>query len=297
MFIGSRVRYTNARNDNVPCGPGWMMLPFRNVPTTYPGTNILGFSRELAVLVLLPALFLLPAIAQHPAVSPPPAVTTDDVVHKLVAMNVQRQQALQAFRGTRIYRAEYHGLGARNAEMVVRVNYQSPATKDFTIESATGSKLIIDRVFAKLLEAEREALNPDVQRRSALTEDNYHFTLTGYEDGPAGAKYVLEVEPRTKDKFLYRGRIWVDATDFAVVRLEAQPAKNPSFWTKNTEVMQEYTKVGGFWLPAQNRSVSTIRLGGRAELSIEYKDYDVTPVADANGGRTHLQRENSAANR
>jgi hypothetical protein len=59
--------------------------------------------------------------------------------------------------------------------------------------------------------------------------------------------------------------------------------------------VQEYTKVRGFWLPAQNRSVSTTRLGRRAELSIEYKEYEITPVADADTGRTHLQRENSGA--
>jgi hypothetical protein len=86
------------------------------------------------------------------------------------------------------------------------------------------------------------------------------------------------VEPRTKDKFLYRGRIWVDARDFAVIRLEAEPAKNPSFWTKKAEVVQEYRKVSGFWLPSHNQSSSAIRLGGHAELTIEYKDYDITEV-------------------
>ncbi len=40
------------------------------------------------------------------------------------------------------------------------------------------------------------------------------------------------VEPQTNNKLLFRGRIWVDAEDFAVVRIEAVPAKNPSFWTK-----------------------------------------------------------------
>ena len=35
-------------------------------------------------------------------------------------------------------------------------------------------------------------------------------------------------------------------------------------------------KVGDFWLPARNRSISTIRLGGRAELTIDYNDYEIT---------------------
>ncbi|MGB7622385.1 MAG: hypothetical protein WBN92_08560, partial [Terriglobia bacterium] len=109
----------------------------------------------------------------------------------------------------------------------------------------------------------------------------YVFTLNGYESTPAGSIYLLSVEPRTKDKFLYRGRIWVDAEDFAVVRMEVEPAKNPSFWTKNTEVEQAYVKVGGFWLPAQHRSLSTIRLGGRADFTIDYKDYQITGASSS----------------
>ena len=160
--------------------------------------------------------------------------------------------------------------------MVVVLKYQSPGTKEFTVQSSTGSTLIINRVFKKLLQSEQEALTPEMQRRTALTEDNYLFTLLGYEDTPSGASYVLRVKPKTKDKFLYAGRIWVDAKDFAVIRLEAEPAKNPSFWTKDSEIEQRYTKINDFWLPLQNHSVSSIRLGGTAELTIDYRDYQVT---------------------
>jgi hypothetical protein len=161
--------------------------------------------------------------------------------------------------------------------MVVNVKYLSPATKEFTVQSATGSKLIINRVLKKLLKAEKEALDAKIQRRSALSDDNYRFTMIGYESRLSGATYVFTVEPRTNDKYLYRGRIWVDAGDYAVVRLEAEPAKNPSFWTKKAEIVQKYIKVNDFWLPAYNHSVTAIRLGGHAELTIDYKDYVITP--------------------
>lgn len=82
----------------------------------------------------------------------------------------------------------------------------------------------------------------------------------------------------TKSKLLYRGRIWVDAEDFAVVRIEAAPAKNPSFWTKETRIEQLYAKVGDFWLPVSNRSSSATRLGGHAEFTIDYQDYQITAV-------------------
>jgi hypothetical protein len=69
--------------------------------------------------------------------------------------------------------------------------------KEFAVQSANGSTLTIERVFKKLLEAEREAMVAENQRPSALTEENYKFTLVAYESGPAGAAHVLDAEPRT----------------------------------------------------------------------------------------------------
>jgi hypothetical protein len=172
--------------------------------------------------------------------------------------------------------------------MVVVVTYRSPETKEFTIQSQSGSQLIIDRVFKKLLDSEKEALGTENQTRTALNTDNYVFTLVGYESTVAGSQYILALEPKVKSKFLYRGRIWVDGSDFAVTRIEAQPAKNPSFWTKNTEIEHVYVKVNDFWLPQRNHSVSWVRLGGRAELTIDYTDYRITdpnPTSETQASR------------
>jgi outer membrane lipoprotein-sorting protein len=249
--------------------------------TTAPIGDVLQFRSEFVILLLMILVALWqPAGAQQPDTAPAATqvgLTAEQVVHNLVQMNLCRAQALHSYRGTRTYRAEYRGFsGARSAEMVVEVKYQSPGTKEFTIKSATGSKMIIDKVFKMLLQLEKESLAAEAQRRIALNGDNYDFILAGYDSTPFGSVYVLVVEPRTKDKFLYRGRIWVDARDFAVVRLEAEPAKNPSFWTKTAEIVQMYVKVSDFWLPAHNHSVTAIQVGGRAELTIDYKDYEIT---------------------
>ena len=222
------------------------------------------------------------AIAQSLIVStsePHTALSAEQVVSNLVGRNVARARGLAAYQGTRIYRVEYQGFpGSRSAEMVVDVRYESPGTKEFTIRSEAGSKLLIERVFKKLLQSEKEALNEENARRTVLNRDNYKFAQVGYESTPTGALYILSVEPRTKNKFLYRGQIWVDAEDFAVVRLQGEPAKNPSFWTKDTKIEETYAKVNDFWFPASNRSTTSIRLGGRACLTIDYKDYRTTAV-------------------
>jgi hypothetical protein len=221
-----------------------------------------------------------PRPSDPPAAEPHSPLSAEEVVTNLVQRNLERARALGAYQGRRIYRLEYRGFpGSRSAEMTVDVKYYSPGTKEFSVRSETGSKLIIERVFKRLLQSEKEALTEENQRRVALNQENYRFTLSGYESTPARSFYILSVEPLTNNKLLYRGRIWVDAEDFAVTRIEAVPAKNPSFWTKETEIEQVYAKVGDFWLPASNRSTSAIRLGGHAYFTIDYKDYQITHAA------------------
>jgi hypothetical protein len=166
--------------------------------------------------------------------------------------------------------------------MVVEVSYLAPETKEFTIRSSNGPKFVIDKVFRRLLQAEEDALSKEMQQSTALSRENYDFTMVGYESTPSHSMYILSAEPKTKSKFLFRGKVWVDAIDFAVVRIVAEPAKNPSFWTKNSEIEQLYEKVDDFWLPKRNYSISSIRLGGRAELTIEYQNYQIT-AADSLG--------------
>ena len=209
-----------------------------------------------------------------------PLLSTEEIVTRMVERNLERARALGAYQGTRVYRLEYRGFpGSRNAEMIVEMKYRSPGTKDFTVRSERGSKLIIDRIFNRMLQTEKEALAAENQSRVALNQDNYRFALVGSESMLTGPSYILSVEPRTENKLLYRGRIWVDAEDFAVVRIEAAPAKNPSFWTKDTKIEQVYGKVGNFWLPLFNRSSSEVRLGGHASFTIEYQDYQITAAS------------------
>ena len=230
-----------------------------------------------------------------PAASAPlsgASLSVDQVVDNLVLRNQARAQALLHLEATRVYRLVYRGFpGDREAEMTVKAIYDRPATKRFEVVSQSGSKLVLDRVFKKLLDSEKEAAEPAISAQTQLNRDNYEFELVSYEPSKTGGQYVLRVSPRLKSKYVYRGQVWVDGTDFAVTRIEGEPAQNPSFWTKKSEIHHEYEKVQDFWLPMRNESVSYIRLGGRATLTIEYKDYRVTdgraegPAAGSAGDR------------
>lgn len=249
------------------------------------------------ILVAVSAGLAQNPVTPTPASAPPP-LSTDQVVRNLEEKNHERTEALRQFQGTRVYRMQYRGFPSnREGEMTVNVTYRFPDQKEFTVISQSGSKFIIDHVFKKLLEGEREAADRDNQRRTALSTDNYQFQMNGYENTPSGAQYILDVTPKSKNKFLYRGKIWVDAKDFAVTHIKAEPAKNPSFWIKKTDIEHKYVKVDDFWLPEENHSESDIRLGGRATLTIEYKDYKVLarlplkPVTNADGSSLEVGAE------
>jgi hypothetical protein len=229
----------------------------------------------------------------------PPSITTaplsvDQVVDNLVRKDEERAQALRHYESTRVYRLSYRGFpGDRDAEMTVEATYDSPSTKSFKVISQTGSKLIADRVFKRLLESEKEAAEPEMHARTQLNRNNYDIALIGFESSGKGSQYVLAVYPKTRSKYLYRGKVWVDGTDFAVTRIDAEPAQNPSFWTKKNEIHHEYIKVQDFWLPRRNESVSYIRLGGRATLTIEYDHYRVT---DSRESRNPTKASSSNSN-
>jgi hypothetical protein len=236
------------------------------------GAGRVLFFFACSTLLLLP----LPRGVAESGPDGPAQLTAEQIVARIVEKNEERSVALESYQGRRSYSLTYVGFPTNlHADMTVDMTYTSPATKKFTVVSESGNKWIINHVFERLLDSEREALDADNRASTALSDKNYDFTLLSDEAAADGCSYVLGVEPKVPNKFLYRGRIWVNAKDFAVCRIEAEPAKNPSFWIKKTDIHHDYTKIGDFWLPADNKSVSNVRLGGVATLTIKYDDYKI----------------------
>jgi len=231
----------------------------------------------IAILLALSACSRATTSAQPPPPTVEPPLTLPQVVEKLTQRNAERAKALESYHGKRIYQLEYKGFPkALHAEMVVEVTYNAPDRKVFKIVSESGSKLIVKRVLERLIEEETEAQSEARRLGVELNSRNYNFTSLEHQASADGCSYILGIEPTVPNKFLYRGRIWVDENDFAVCRIEAEPAKNPSMWITKTEIHHHYQKFGEFWLPLENQSVSNVRFGGRAFLTIRYQDYEIS---------------------
>jgi len=230
--------------------------------------------------------------AQVPkAIAAEPPLTLSQVVENLVQKNAERAKALESYRGKRIYKIDYKGFPtALRAEVIVEMTYTAPGKKDFKIVSQTGSQWIVKRVLKRLIDAEKEAQEAAIRASVELNTQNYNFTSLEQRTDAGGCGYVLGIQPKVQNKFLYRGHIWVDDHDFAVCRIEGEPAKNPSMWITKTEIRHNYQKFKDFWLPVENQSVSSLRLGGRATLTITYQDYEINaahPLKDGSSVAGH----------
>jgi hypothetical protein len=200
------------------------------------------------------------------------APTPDQVIARMLDRDRERQSSLDGYTARRRYVLENERHHKR-AEMLVRVTCVKDGTKEFEIVSSDGWGIARKHVFPKLLEAETDASHPGSRERSRIIPENYTFHMAGTEMVNSRPAYVIEVTPKTSNKYLMKGKIWVDAEEYAIVRIDGQPAKNPSFWTKSVHFVHTYAKQGPFWLPQSDESVTDVRILGATDLKIEYFGY------------------------
>jgi hypothetical protein len=211
----------------------------------------------------------LPIEAQTAAPAP---LTAAQIVDQMQRHNQARTEALKDAQSIRHYQVEYRGFSkVIDAKMEVEYHYDAASGKSFRIVSQSGSKMLCEKVMKRAVESEKEAWQD--KAATALTAANYRFGLLGSENVGGRAAYLLSVEPLVASKFRFKGRIWVDAAEFAVVKMEVEPARNPSFWITRTQILQTFAKTGEFWLPERNRSETKVRIGGTAVFTIDYGTY------------------------
>jgi len=220
-----------------------------------------------------------------------PSLTVPEILARMMQADNERITALAGYSGIRHYRFD-NPKYKKHAEMTVRMSCGSDGIKKFEVISESGSGFVRNHIIRKMIDAEEESSQKGEHKETRIIPDNYDFRLLGTEVSDGRDSYVLEIVPKKPTKFSIRGRIWVDAEDFAIARIEGQPAKNPSFWIHSVQVVQRYGRNGQFWLPALNHSVAQARIFGATEVVIEYSDYKTSVrEAQARGSAAEVSRQ------
>ena len=207
----------------------------------------------------------------------PTGLTGDEVIAKMLERNRFRNEQLQRYSAVRTYEIR-NPEGKLAAQAVVHVEYRAPDKKTFNKTSEKGSGIVRHLVFDRLMQSESETSSGREHHDSAITSANYVFTLAGEEyTGPYHC-FVVEVTPKRKEKYLFEGKIWIDAEDFAIVKIAGHPAKKPSFWINRADFVRQYQRIDGFWLPCRDETSVEVKMYGKRVFSIDHQQYVINPV-------------------
>ncbi len=215
------------------------------------------------------------ALGSHPSTR---GMTGEIILAKLLEHNRQREAHLPPYAAPRTYRIQ-NDKGKVRAELQVLLRYRTPGIKEFKVVSEQGSGMIRRHVFKPLMESEVETAAGRNRHDSSITSNNYTFKLLGEEDVDGYHCFVVQATPKRNDTYLFTGKIWIHAAEFAVVQIVGQPAQNPSFWTKRVDFVRRNQKIGEFWLPLKDESMTQVRIFGKHMLTVDYGRYEIAQVA------------------
>ncbi|MGC9292572.1 MAG: hypothetical protein ACP5EP_07580 [Acidobacteriaceae bacterium] len=211
----------------------------------------------------------------------PVGVSTDSVFAQLVARNEERNTELAKYTCSRTYQV-LDLKGKVHAEIRGQMEYRAPDTKSFQVTSEAGAHLVRKLALHPLIDAEISAATGKEHRDSSFTPANYTLILLGEEQIGPSLCFVARAVPKRKDKYLFEGTVWIDARDYALVRIEGHPARKLSFWVQQADILRQYENINGFWLPKEDKTLVRVRFYGRHILAISYQDYALESTAYGN---------------
>lgn len=222
-----------------------------------------------------------------------PGIAERDLFAQLDARNALRKSALLDYKVQRTYQVA-DLKGKVHAEEIGQMEFRAPDQKSFVLTSEGGSGVIRRMALNPLISSEIEAAAGRVHHDSAFSPANYSLKLLGEQRLGPYQCFVAQAVPKRKDKYLFEGKVWIDVSDYAVVRIEGHPAKKLSFWIERADFVRQYQKIDGFWLPEKDETVVQVRLYGKKVLTIDHQNYLINATrtaTTANQGSRELAQE------
>ena len=246
-------------------------------PNTKRALALIAAAFAVLTLFIMEARAQQSALESHTQVTTPleplrPGVSGDQIFEELTAHNDLRKSELRDYTALRTYQV-VDLKGKVHAEEIGKMEFHAPDQKVFLVTSESGSGLVRKMAFNPLISSEIKAAAGKEHHDSAISPANYSLELLGEQQVGPYHCFVAQAVPKRKDKYLFEGKLWIDADDYAVVRIEGHPAANLSFWIKRADFIRQYQKIDGFWLPQKDETFVRVKLYGNKVLSIDHDGY------------------------
>ena len=199
--------------------------------------------------------------------APPPL---DVVLARMAQARAANQAQLKPYVVTRLYVLAGKE-DNKKSEVTAEVSFVQPNAKTYSIKGTEGSGLG-ERIVRRMLDGETQIVKD--YGATDYTTANYDFRMVGEEELDGNSCYVIELSPKRRDKTLLRGNIWIDARTYRLRRMEAEPAKSPSWWLRDVRVEFSYGDVDGMWLQTASEFSTNVRLFGRHTMTSRDVKYE-----------------------
>jgi hypothetical protein len=139
-----------------------------------------------------------------------------------------------------------------------------------------GDRTVNKEVIQRYLNTEAD-LQKEHRTDTAVTPQNYNFKYKSMNRSDGRDVYVFQVTPKQKRENLFRGEIWIDAETYLKVQESGYLVKNPSLLVKKVAFVRKYEIHNGISVPKQVLSVVETRLVGKAQLTIDFTNFEIDP--------------------
>ncbi len=236
----------------------------------------LSLAKHLRVFfVIIPMLAAGFTVAQQP-----PDITT--IVHGVDGSVKNRIDHLASYTVTEHY-AVFRGKDETHpvAEMLVKTTYRKQQGKSYEIISQSGSSFWRNEVLTTLLSNERHMSLPGNVETALINSANYEITLDANARERLNGRdcLVIDINPRRTSQFLFNGKVWVDARDFAIVQLKGKASKSAFFLARAADVTRQYDEISGLPMATHTQATSASSLLGQTVVKIDYTNYQIDLVA------------------
>ncbi|HEX4321524.1 MAG TPA: hypothetical protein VHZ52_11510 [Acidobacteriaceae bacterium] len=202
--------------------------------------------------------------------------TDQQIIQGIDAAVLARARSISRYTVQEHYFLYRNGEANPAAEETIQTVYLRATGKEYTHLSQSGSALWRAEVIDKILAGEKD-LNLANHREGAwITSKNYELHPEPGRVQQNGVQcIVVDLKPLRKSPHLFNGKIWVDASDYTVVRLEGIPSQSPNVLAGQATVSREYIKIDGFSMATHAQAHSHTFLFGDTLLKIDYSGYKI----------------------
>jgi len=174
---------------------------------------------------------------------------------------------LASYRARRTLTASALG-GRVSGSVVADTSLDRNGVFRFAILREEGSSIVRERVLKPALRAEEQSYAEHDIENVALTPRNYDFQIG---PNPPRGTFQLALLARRHSPMLLNGAATLSAEDADLLRFEGSPAKMPSVWTRQVNVVCEYARINGVRVTIGIQSNADVRLVGDSTFAMNYE--------------------------